>query len=771
MAVFDANALTDPFASTQFNLPGDLQAAQQIRQGQNALTMQAQQVADQQQEVGLRPGLAAGDPQALNALSVIDPSMTSQIIANRSAQAMIPYNIMQRQAQTMAQAAQGVVAAAPADRPAAYQQMLANVRPYGLGQNLPDQYPGDGALDQIAMFGADPGKILNYLQNRPYLAGAAGGQPPSGGASGQNNPGNLKNVGGDGFQSFSTPEAGVAATENQLLIDNQQHGLKTTAQIINSWAPPSDGNDTAAYTAAVAQQLGVDPNQPLDLTNPTLRSQFAQAIFKQEGHPVSSAPAQAADGSTPGSYTPGSPADVQAEAPQPAAAPGDQASAPSQTYAPVMKNGQIITDGNGYQLVQYGDGSQGYVPASGGPADPATLAVQAHIKASAQAGFQLVRDPNSGVMIYQPIPGGPADPAAKHNLAVAGDTSGPLQSGTPPAAAPGTPAASVVPTQNALSMAAPAATQPARTPAAGQTPAGTFPAPPVDPYAGLANNGALATRMNADRTAAADAVKANAPILEKDQQQIQNAQQFELVNAGAPTGPRAGSDAAAWARSHIPWTPSNQPYQTMDKIAAEMKVSGLPSGMGRLDLPVIQAVAKQQPSVTNYRDVNSNIANVQIGRARRDMMYRQAQNQWAQQNGTLAGFDQMWGDYADNVPAYLVSADGSRTTVNTAAPSFRDWVWNRTDQNTGRYNPALASVPDSQLSGGQPQAQSQGQPTPQQAAPQSQMPQPQQAAGNPQSAASQQGGAVFHVANSADYASVPSGARYVSPDGVLRVKQ
>jgi len=203
----------------------------------------------------------------------------------------------------------------------------------------------------------------------------------------------------------------------------------------------------------------------------------------------------------------------------------------------------------------------------------------------------------------------------------------------------------------------------------------------------------------------------------------------------------------------------------MDKIAAEMKVSGLPVGMGRLDLPVIQAVAKQQPSITNYRAVNSNIANVQIGRAERDMMYRQAQNQWVQQNGTLNGFDAMWGDYADHVPALTMSSDGLRAGVNTAAPSFQDWVWKRTDPNTGRYNPALASVPDSQLSGAQNQGQVPGQPTPQQGAPQGQ-PQTQQAAAQPQ-----QSGAVYHVASASDYASVPSGAQYVSPDGVMRVKR
>lgn len=92
-----------------------------------------------------------------------------------------------------------------------------------------------------------------------------------------NNPGNLIYVGqsgavaGDGgFARFPTPEAGAAALRSQISLDltrgTDAAGRPTTtiAELISSWAPASDGNDTASYIANVSAALGIDPDTPLD---------------------------------------------------------------------------------------------------------------------------------------------------------------------------------------------------------------------------------------------------------------------------------------------------------------------------------------------------------------------------------------------------------------------------------------------------------------------------------------------------------------------------
>ena len=100
-----------------------------------------------------------------------------------------------------------------------------------------------------------------------------------------NNPGNLRPVGAStGFQQFDTPEAGISALDNQLKIDGTKHGINTIAGLINKYAPGSE-NDTAAYVKAVASNLGIDPNQKIDLTNAYARHAIASQIMLHENGP------------------------------------------------------------------------------------------------------------------------------------------------------------------------------------------------------------------------------------------------------------------------------------------------------------------------------------------------------------------------------------------------------------------------------------------------------------------------------------------------------
>ena len=84
-----------------------------------------------------------------------------------------------------------------------------------------------------------------------------------------NNPGNLRLAGqrgateGEGnFARFETPEAGMAAMRRQIELDTQERGMNLT-EFLNKYAPPSDGNDTNKYVAAVAKAAGIDPTEPV----------------------------------------------------------------------------------------------------------------------------------------------------------------------------------------------------------------------------------------------------------------------------------------------------------------------------------------------------------------------------------------------------------------------------------------------------------------------------------------------------------------------------
>lgn len=90
-----------------------------------------------------------------------------------------------------------------------------------------------------------------------------------------NNPGNLIYVGQpgatsdpDGFAVFSSAAAGQQALRSQITLDATRgsdaagHPINTVADLITSWAPPSQ-NDTSSYISAVSAQTGYDPSAPL----------------------------------------------------------------------------------------------------------------------------------------------------------------------------------------------------------------------------------------------------------------------------------------------------------------------------------------------------------------------------------------------------------------------------------------------------------------------------------------------------------------------------
>lgn len=105
-----------------------------------------------------------------------------------------------------------------------------------------------------------------------------------------NNPGNLNFAGQHGaslerpggrFARFETAYDGLRAIARQLML-YAGRGLNTVEKIITTWAPPSDGNNTPAYIAAVSRQLGVNPRAVLNVSDPQTMSALVNSIVHHE---------------------------------------------------------------------------------------------------------------------------------------------------------------------------------------------------------------------------------------------------------------------------------------------------------------------------------------------------------------------------------------------------------------------------------------------------------------------------------------------------------
>ena len=94
-----------------------------------------------------------------------------------------------------------------------------------------------------------------------------------------NNVGNIRPVGlNTGFQQYKTPEEGIKAVDDQLRIYGEKHGVKTLRGVINRWAPSSE-NDTDSYIKTVAQRSGIDPDAPINLSDPVVRHLISAPII------------------------------------------------------------------------------------------------------------------------------------------------------------------------------------------------------------------------------------------------------------------------------------------------------------------------------------------------------------------------------------------------------------------------------------------------------------------------------------------------------------
>lgn len=108
-----------------------------------------------------------------------------------------------------------------------------------------------------------------------------------------NNPGNIefnpannwegqKGVEPEGrFAQFQSPEDGIRAV-HKLLTNYGKRGVDTIQEIISTYAPRADNNNTDAYIKAVSKDLGIAPNQAIDLTDLDTSARAVAAILRHE---------------------------------------------------------------------------------------------------------------------------------------------------------------------------------------------------------------------------------------------------------------------------------------------------------------------------------------------------------------------------------------------------------------------------------------------------------------------------------------------------------
>ncbi|ECC2476533.1 lytic transglycosylase catalytic [Salmonella enterica] len=151
-----------------------------------------------------------------------------------------------------------------------------------------------------------PGKVIRQGQSNGVVYGS-NIQPdiPGGGtlADRNNNPGNIRPVGGNGFRFFGSALQGWEAMKNQLMryFTGRTTGraLQTIQDIVSTWAPAGDNNDPKKYAQDVAKWMGVSPNTVLNLANPETMAALMQSMARKEGYSNWNSPLayQAAGGS------------------------------------------------------------------------------------------------------------------------------------------------------------------------------------------------------------------------------------------------------------------------------------------------------------------------------------------------------------------------------------------------------------------------------------------------------------------------------------------
>ncbi|EEH7222907.1 lytic transglycosylase catalytic [Salmonella enterica subsp. enterica] len=137
-----------------------------------------------------------------------------------------------------------------------------------------------------------PGKVIRQGQSNGVVYGDnIQSDIPGGGGSladRNNNPGNIRPVGGKGFRFFDSALQGWEAMKNQLMRyytgKTTGRALRTIQDIVSTWAPSGDNNDPKKYAQDVAKWMGVSPDAVLNLTAPRIMGALMQSMARKEGY-------------------------------------------------------------------------------------------------------------------------------------------------------------------------------------------------------------------------------------------------------------------------------------------------------------------------------------------------------------------------------------------------------------------------------------------------------------------------------------------------------
>ncbi|PXK03515.1 hypothetical protein DMR34_28395 [Klebsiella variicola] len=151
------------------------------------------------------------------------------------------------------------------------------------GSNQPDALPGvsdsaNSTADWIKdKTGFDPRSIGRFFRGEGNTL-----------ADRNNNPGNIRPVGGGGFRAFGSALEGWEAMKNQLMryFTGKATGrrLQTIMDIVSTWAPAADNNDPAKYARDVAGWMSVSPTAALNLSDPNTMAMLMQSMARKEGY-------------------------------------------------------------------------------------------------------------------------------------------------------------------------------------------------------------------------------------------------------------------------------------------------------------------------------------------------------------------------------------------------------------------------------------------------------------------------------------------------------
>lgn len=90
-------------------------------------------------------------------------------------------------------------------------------------------------------------------------------------------------TGSDGqFCKFSSPKYGVRAAVKILQKYAGNDSKVSILEIINKWAPRSDGNNTNAYIATVCKAMGMDPADTIDVRDSSTVVRLLYSMAKVE---------------------------------------------------------------------------------------------------------------------------------------------------------------------------------------------------------------------------------------------------------------------------------------------------------------------------------------------------------------------------------------------------------------------------------------------------------------------------------------------------------